>query len=357
MGIRRTVEPALVRQRLERLAAPSVPSVSVDDVEPDSWADPEPDAGEDGRDDAGAAEPPGAGISTPRWLDPAGWSDPDSRESADAFSLADLADRDGGEYGGEAADEWHGDGPRHRLIPAPPAAVALVGVGVLATLVAAFFALRAPSDTVPVVAFPPSAGPTVPGSATPTSVDGPVPPRESGGPEAPARIVVSVVGLVRRPGLVRLRSQSRVAEAVAAAGGPTPGADMVSLNLARPLRDGDQVVVGLAAAPGRAGLRSAVIGVNETATGPQAPGGPSQGGPSPGHAADAGPAGGKIDLNTATAEQLDALPGVGPVTAKAIVDWRTSNGGFSSVDQLAEVDGIGPARLQRLRGLVTVGGR
>ena len=193
--------------------------------------------------------------------------------------------------------------------------------------------------------------------AAPTSVDGPVPQGESGGPVAPARIVVSVVGLVRRPGLVRLRPQSRVAEAVAAAGGPTSGADMVSLNLARPLRDGDQVVVGLAAAPGRAGLRSAVIGVNETATGPPASGGPSQGGPSPGGATDAGSTGGKIDLNTATAEQLDALPGVGPVTAKAIVDWRTSNGGFSSVDQLAEVDGIGPARLQRLRGLVTVGGR
>ena len=97
--------------------------------------------------------------------------------------------------------------------------------------------------------------------------------------------------------------------------------------------------------------------MNETATGPPASGGPSQGGPSPGGATDAGSTGGKIDLNTATAEQLDALPGVGPVTAKAIVDWRTSNGGFSSVDQLAEVDGIGPARLQRLRGLVTVGGR
>lgn len=356
MGIRRTVEPAVVRQRLERLAAR--PPAPVDDDEPDPWAGPAADPDGEPEPDADEEEPSGTGISTPRWLDPAGWRGTGIPDPA-AFTLADLAEHvDGSGSGGRrdegADDQWGGDEPRHRLIPVPPAAVALVGVGILATLIAAFFALRAPTDTVPVVAFPPSAGPTVSGSAAPTSVDaGPAAPRDSGGSATPARIVVSVVGLVRRPGLVRLAPQSRVAEAVAAAGGPTPGADMVSLNLARPLRDGDQVVVGLTAAPGRAGLRSAVLGVNDTAAGPAAQGGPTAtAGPSGGS-----PTGGKIDLNSATAEQLDGLPGVGPVTAKAIIDWRTANGGFTSVDQLAEVDGIGPARLQRLRGLVTVGGR
>lgn len=318
------MEPAVVRQRLARLAAGPAP---VDERS------------------AAPIEPPG--MATPRWLDPTGWdtgrpgADEDLAPAA-GFTLADLAADDFA-----ADDERQNDRAGHRLRPLPPAAVALVAVGVLATLIAAYLALRAPATTVPVVDFPASAGPTA--SRAPGPLGSPVP--SSMATAAPARIVISVVGLVRRPGLVRLAPQSRVADALAAAGGAKPGADLLSLNLARPLRDGDQVVVGLADAPGRAGLRSTVIGIDGNSSGPPpvaGPGSPTDGGPG---------SGGKVDLNTATLEQLDALPGVGPVTAKAIVEWRSTHGAFAAVDQLAEVDGIGPARLQRLRALVTVAER
>jgi competence protein ComEA len=97
-------------------------------------------------------------------------------------------------------------------------------------------------------------------------------------------------------------------------------------------------------------MRSAVVGAEGAAPAP----GPSAGPGSPPPASSAAEAGGRVNLNTATETELDALPGVGPVTAKAILDWRERNGRFTSVDQLAEVDGIGPARLARLRDLVTV---
>jgi competence protein ComEA len=139
-------------------------------------------------------------------------------------------------------------------------------------------------------------------------------------------VVVSVVGRVARPGLVTLPAGSRVADALAAAGGLLPDADPATVNAAAPLTDGEQIAVGVpGAAPG-------------------------------GTAAGAGGAvpGGLLDLNTATVGDLDGLPGIGPVLAQRIVDFRATHGRFSSVDQLDDVPGIGPAIATELAGRVTV---
>jgi competence protein ComEA len=141
---------------------------------------------------------------------------------------------------------------------------------------------------------------------------------------APAPVlVVNVVGAVRRPGLYRLPQGSRIADAVARAGGATRRAQIELVNLAAPLADGTQVVVP-SRAPAAAGGTSAS---------PSTPTGP-------------------VHLNTATLEQLDGLPGVGPVTAQKILDYRQQHGAFSSVDELDAIPGIGPSRLDNLRELV-----
>jgi len=140
---------------------------------------------------------------------------------------------------------------------------------------------------------------------------------------AAAAIVVDVAGAVARPGLYHLAAGTRIADAVAAAGGVTRQADETLVNLAAPLADGEQVLV--------------------PARGAAAGGGSGAGPPSP-----AAP----LDLNTATAEQLDALPGVGPATAQKIIDYRQSHGPFRSVDELEGVPGIGPSKLAQLKGLV-----
>ncbi|MFN2469128.1 MAG: helix-hairpin-helix domain-containing protein [Gaiellaceae bacterium] len=140
-------------------------------------------------------------------------------------------------------------------------------------------------------------------------------------------LVVHVVGAVRRPGLYRLRQGDRIADAVTRAGGPTRTADLTLVNLAAPVADGTQVVVPRRARPVAAG------GPEGSAPEPQAPAGP-------------------VHLNTATLEELDALPGVGPVTAQKILDYRAENGAFSSVEELDAISGIGPARLEELRRLV-----
>jgi competence protein ComEA len=142
-------------------------------------------------------------------------------------------------------------------------------------------------------------------------------------PAAAARLVVHVAGAVHEPGLYRLPEGSRVADAVARAGGAAASADTSAVNLAAPLQDGMQVVV-----PAR-------VATAEGAGGAGAP-----------------PAG-RVSLNSATAEELDALPGVGPVTAQKIVDYRASHGGFRSVDDLDAIPGIGPARVEQLRELVS----
>src|SRR5919201_2206105 len=167
------------------------------------------------------------------------------------------------------------------------------------------------------------------GTTTPAA---PLPPPPGAGLGAmgtsAARVVVHVVGAVRQPGLYRLSRGSRIADAIARAGGATPKAALAQVNLAAPLADGEQVVVP---ARGQAALVPAGGGASSGAGG-----------------AAAGP----VQLSTATLEQLDTLPGIGPATAQKILDYRTKHGAFSSVDALDAVPGICPKRLEQLRDLV-----
>ncbi|NIY65357.1 ComEA family DNA-binding protein [Streptomyces malaysiensis] len=155
-------------------------------------------------------------------------------------------------------------------------------------------------------------------------------------------VVVDVTGKVRRPGLRKLPTGARVADALEAAGGVRPGADLSGLNRARPLVDGEQIVVGIPGSgppPGPGAAADPAVGAPTAPNGPNAPAGP-------------GAPGGSISLNSATTEQLDTLPGVGPVLAQHIIDYRTQHGGFRSIDELREVNGIGERRFADLRPLV-----
>ncbi|WP_243710756.1 ComEA family DNA-binding protein [Actinomadura sp. KC216] len=170
----------------------------------------------------------------------------------------------------------------------------------------------------------PSAGPLP--SATLADVRPAVPAT----PAAGSTVVVHVLGKVRHPGVITLPSGSRVAQAIKAAGGVRPGTKTGTLNLARKLVDGEQIAVGVRSPAAVAGA-------------PSPP-------PSGGSAAPAAP----LDLNTATAEQLDDLPGVGPVLAQRIVDYRTRHGAFRSIEQLRDVSGIGARRFADLKPMVRV---
>jgi competence protein ComEA len=167
------------------------------------------------------------------------------------------------------------------------------------------------------------------GTTTPAVPLPPPPVSGASATGAPAgQVVVDVVGAVRQPGLYRLSRDSRIADAVSRAGGATSKADLAQVNLAAPLADGEQVVV-----PKRGVVTAAPAGggsADSTGGTPAAP----------------------VQLSTATAEQLDSLPGVGPATAQKILDYRNKHGAFSSVDELDAVPGIGPKRLEQLRDLV-----
>jgi competence protein ComEA len=158
------------------------------------------------------------------------------------------------------------------------------------------------------------------GTATERPAAALLPEREAAAPA----LVVHVAGAVRRPGLYRLAEGKRVADAVARAGGATAPADTAAINLAAPLAEGMQVIVPrrVAVAAGAAGASGA--------------------GPAP-----------RISLSSASAAELDELPGVGPVTAQKIVDYRAAHGGFRSVDDLDAIPGIGPARIEQLREVTT----
>nr|WP_280210935.1 ComEA family DNA-binding protein [Nocardia cyriacigeorgica] len=236
---------------------------------------------------------------------------------------------------------------RARMDPGRRGVMTMAGVGLVAVLVAVGVVLweRPTAQQVPPVAAVYTAAPA---QHTPPAVVGPaatpggaVPAPDSTG----AELVVSVVGLVHESGLVRLPPGSRVADAVAAAGGARDGADLTGINLAQRLSDGDQVIVGTAGGePGVPRLGSTTIGASGRPSGTAGP-------TAPGSSAEPGT---RVNLNSATESDLDALPGIGPVTARAIIAWRTTNGRFTDVEQLGDVEGIGPARLARLRDLVTV---
>jgi competence protein ComEA len=220
-----------------------------------------------------------------------------------------------------------------RADPGRAGVVALAVVGVVAVLVTVFALVRDKTPAIASAKLPPvqmvsSTGPTPQPSAS----------------NAP--VVVSVVGLVHKPGLVTLDPGARIADALTAAGGPLNGADLMGLNMARRVADGEQIVVGIAAPPGEPVAMGSSVSPGAGSSAPP----PDPAAPASGDAEAAGP----VNLNTATVDQLDTLPGIGPVTAAAIVAWRETNGQFSSVDQLGDVDGIGPARLEKLRDLVHV---
>jgi competence protein ComEA len=173
--------------------------------------------------------------------------------------------------------------------------------------------------------------------APPRTTDAaPALPRLEAAPESPQKVVVHVVGAVERPGLYRLDEGSRVDDAIRRAGGATRRASLASVNLASPVADGQQIVVPPRAPAAGAGAMSGSSAVGDAGAVGAAPAAPAE----------------RVHLNSATIEQLDALPGVGPVTAQNIIDYRTENGAFGSVEELDAVPGIGPARLEQLKELV-----
>ena len=223
-----------------------------------------------------------------------------------------------------------------RLDPGRRGAAALVLAALLAALVAGGVLLRGRPQEV-VVPQVLASGSPLPGAPVEPGA-GPDGASGAGGRAGPGvasdEVVVSVAGKVVRPGLVRLPVGSRVDDALRAAGGPVAGTSPGLLNLARRLVDGEQVLVGVEPPPGSPA--GAPTGSSGAATaGTSAPGAP-------------------LDLNAATLADLDGLPGIGPVLAQRILDWRAEHTRFASVDQLREVTGIGEAKYQDLKAQVVV---
>ncbi|MDX6221833.1 MAG: competence protein ComEA [Frankiales bacterium] len=199
---------------------------------------------------------------------------------------------------------------RQRLEPARTGVAALLVLGLIAAAAAGVMLVRAQPSASPTTL------PTRASSSSHTVV--------SGSPSPSAMLWVDVTGKVHHPGVFKLRTGSRVVDAVRAAGGALAGTSLDSLNLAAKLTDGQQVAVGAAAA----------------AVAPAAGGAP-------------GAATAPVNLNTATVEQLQTLPGIGPVLAQRIIDYRTAHGPFASVDGLQQVGGIGPSKFSQLKDHVS----
>ena len=239
-----------------------------------------------------------------------------------------------------------------RWVPSRTAVIAMVLVAGCAMAVFGIRVLLTRADSSSSTSTP-SVAASARVSSGPSIATASASPRSAGASTAPTTLRVHVVGAVSRPGVVTLPTGSRVFDAVSAAGGLTKVADASSVNLARVVSDGEQIYI---TKPG------------EKHAGPSDPAssaGAGQGANSPGSTASAGSTsgggktssdqgGGSVNLNTADVGALDGLPGVGPVLAQRIVDWRTEHGRFSSVDELNEVDGIGDKAMERLRPKVTV---
>ncbi|WP_455754459.1 helix-hairpin-helix domain-containing protein [Streptomyces parvus] len=227
------------------------------------------------------------------------------------------------------------------MAPRTPMVLGLVLLAAVAVATVHFWSVRPQPVRAPEPVADEAAAPALPPDPLRSGAPDPVPrpaagqPPSAGGGNGSGQIVVDVSGKVHRPGVRRLPAGSRVEDALEAAGGVRAGTDVTGLNRARVLVDGEQVAVGLppglpvAGAPGGGGVGAGPAG---------APGG-------------AGPAA-PLSLNSATAEQLETLPGVGPVLAQHMIDYRTENNGFRSVDELRQVNGIGDRRFADLRPLV-----
>lgn len=217
--------------------------------------------------------------------------------------------------------------------------LAVVALGVAVALaVACWWVVRGSSTSVPApatVTAAPLVGLTPAPGATPVAVPSAPVSIEAGSSPAStatastAEVTVDVEGKVRRPGVRVLPAGSRVIDAIRAAGGAPRRRDLSGLNLAAVLTDGQQIMVGAVS------TTMPTVGPSAAATGAAGPGT-------------------LVDLNTATADELDTLPGVGPVTAQSILQWRAQNGGFTSIDELMSVDGIGPKTYAEIEPFVTV---
>ncbi|WP_103512710.1 ComEA family DNA-binding protein [Streptomyces sp. SM13] len=224
------------------------------------------------------------------------------------------------------------------MAPRTPVVLGLVLLAAVALAAFHFWSARPETVRAPEPVADEAAAPALPPDPLRSGAPDPVPrPAGEASPVAggSGQIVVDVSGKVRRPGVRRLPAGSRVADALEAAGGVRAGTDMTGLNRARVLMDGEQVVVGLPPGPPVFG---AAGGGGAGGAGGDGPGGPGPSAP--------------LSLNTATAEQLETLPGVGPVLAQHMIDYRTENGGFRSVDELRQVNGIGDRRFADLQPLV-----
>lgn len=231
---------------------------------------------------------------------------------------------------------------RRAVVTPRVAMAACIVIAVLALgAIAAVVWPSSPQVEMPAVRDAAVAGTTP--ETTETSAETPGGPGKETNAQAQAGpLIVSVVGLVVNPGVVEVSAGARVVEAIERAGGLLPEANPASVNLAAPLVDGQQIVVGTEALPA-----GEIAGGSGGADG------------SGTDSADSGAAGasepsGQININTATATQLEELPGIGPATATKIIDFREKNGPFASIDALEEVPGIGPAKVEALRDVATI---